>query len=886
MTSWEIRQRYLHFFESRGHMVTPSSSLIPAGDPSLLFTNAGMVPFKDIFLGLETPRSHRAVSIQKCIRAGGKHNDLDRVGFTRRHHTFFEMMGNFSFGDYFKADAIAFAWEFLTKELAIDPDRLWITIYKEDDEAMALWSALPGVDPGRIVRLGEKDNFWQMGDTGPCGPCSEILVDQGSSFSCGSPDCMVGCDCDRYLEIWNLVFMQFNRSKDGVLTPLPRPSIDTGMGLERISAIMAGVSSNYETDLFLPLIQTISEKAKVRYEMGNGALDYAFRVMADHLRSGVFLLHEGIVPSNEGRGYVLRRILRRAIQFSLELELSAPVLPALAGRTVEMMHQPYPELSQSLTRIQEVLSHEEDRFRNTLTEGLPVLKSFINEVLSRNETILPGEMLFRLHDTHGFPVDVCEDVARHHGIHLDFKGFEEKMEEQRERGRQSWVGKKEDFPVPSSRLQNPVPFLGYDRDQTMGEVLLLIRDGKEVTEVHEGEAVSLIVSPTVFYGEGGGQVGDRGILRGPFGQIRVDGAKKPWPGWILLVGEVTSGVIRQGETIDQHIDPFCRRQTEIHHTATHLLHAALRQVLGEHVRQAGSLVTPERLRFDFSCPHPVSASDLLEVESLVNGWVRQDEPVQASEMEKSKAQELGALAFFDEKYGEMVRVVSVSGTSTEFCGGTHAARTGQIGSFLILQESGVAAGIRRIEAVAGSVAYDRTRLWRSSLEAVERELGGAKMEETLSRLQALKNERDRLSREINSLKTRLYAQEDRNREAEWLRSAGKSFLFTTVPIDDQKDLRLRMDALKADLSSGAILLLGTLPDRIVLLGWASEDVGKLFPVSDLVKTFSGLLGGRGGGKPVWAEGGGPMPENLPHLVDQMREIAKNSFIKSVSGHSY
>ena len=877
MTSWEIRQKYLHFFESRGHAVTPSSSLIPAGDPTLLFTNAGMVPFKDIFLGLESPRTSRAVSIQKCIRAGGKHNDLDRVGFTRRHHTFFEMMGNFSFGDYFKSEAIAYAWEFLTQELSIHPDRLWITIFRDDDEAMDLWSALPGVDPSRIVRLGEKDNFWQMGDTGPCGPCSEILVDQGPAFSCGSPDCMVGCDCDRYLEIWNLVFMQFNRSKDGVLTPLPRPSIDTGMGLERISAIMAGATSNYETDLFLPLINSISQKAKVPYQNGNGPLDYAFRVIADHLRSGVFLLHEGVIPSNEGRGYVLRRILRRAIQFSLELELPSPVLSNLARQTVIMMHQPYPELEQSLSRIEAVLSHEEDRFTRTLSEGLPVLRGFIDEVISRNEKVLPGEMLFKLHDTHGFPIDVCEDVARHQGIHLDFKGFEEKMEEQRERGRQSWVGKKEDFPVPSSRIASPVSFLGYERDQVMGEVLLLIRDGKEVPEAHEGEDVSIVLTPTVFYGEGGGQVGDRGLLRGPFGQITVSATKKPWPGWILLVGKVSSGTIRKGELVDQQVDLMARRQTEIHHTATHLLHAALRQVLGEHVRQAGSLVTPDRLRFDFSSPHPVSKDDLLEIGTLVNEWVRLDRPVNALEMEKAKAQEVGALAFFDEKYGDIVRVVSVEGTSTEFCGGTHAKRTGQIGAFLILQESGVAAGIRRVEAVCGSAAYDRILSWKSSLESFEQEMGGVKSDEALSRLLALKAERDKLLREVATLKTKLFVSENRQREKEWIKLDNRSFLFTDVEIDEAKDLRLRIDALKANVTSGAVLLLGVLPDRVVLLGWASEDVAKKFRISDLVKSFSIRLGGRGGGKPIWAEGGGPLPDNLGTLLSEMRQDAIRAF---------
>jgi alanyl-tRNA synthetase len=486
-------------------------------------------------------------------------------------------------------------------------------------------------------------------------------------------------------------------------------------------------------------------------------------------------------------------------------------------------------------------------------------------------------MLFKLHDTHGFPIDVCEDVARHQGIHLDFKGFEDKMEEQRERGRQSWVGKKEDFPVPSSRLSSPVSFLGYDRDQIMGEVMLLIRDGKEVSEVHEGEDVSLVLTPTVFYGEGGGQVGDRGLLRGPFGHITVSGTKKPWPGWILLVGKVSNGTVRKGELLDQQVDLMARRQTEIHHTATHLLHAALRQVLGEHVRQAGSLVTPDRLRFDFSSPHPVSKDDLLEIGTLVNEWVRLDRPVNALEMEKAKAQEVGALAFFDEKYGDIVRVVSVEGTSTEFCGGTHAKRTGQIGTFLILQESGVAAGIRRVEAVCGSAAYDRILAWKSSLESFEQEMGGVKSDEALSRLLALKAEKDKLLREMATLKTKLFVSENRQREKEWIKLENRSFLFTDVEIDEAKDLRLRIDALKANVTSGAVLLLGVLPDRVVLLGWASEDVAKKFPISDLVKNFSIRLGGRGGGKPIWAEGGGPLPDNLGPLLSEMRQEAIRAF---------
>lgn len=880
MNSWELRQKFLLYFNSQGHDVVPSSSLIPAGDPTLLFTNAGMVPFKDIFLGVEKNHRSRAVSIQKCVRAGGKHNDLDRVGFTRRHHTFFEMMGNFSFGDYFKQQAIFFAWEFLTKEIGLDPNVLWITVYRDDDEAAALWQSVAGVSPDRIVRLGEKDNFWQMGDTGPCGPCSEILVDQGPQFSCGSSECRVGCDCDRYLEIWNLVFMQFNRDSAGILTPLPRPSIDTGMGLERLAAVVQGAPSNFETDLFLPLIKAVQKSSKFVYENGNGLMDHAFRVVADHLRSSVFLLHEGVVPSNEGRGHVLRRIIRRSILFGGELGLPFPFLTDLAVSVTEMMKRPYPEIQNSLPRIQEALRQEESRFHQTLESALPILKEMLYELDQKREKIFPGEMLFLLHDTHGFPLDIVEDTARSHGISLDFKGFEEKMEEQRERGRASWVGKKDDFPLKPERLSDPIEFMGYGRTSLQGTVLLLLKGKEEVSEVHEGDKVTVILSPTVFYPEGGGQVGDVGELVGPFGYIKVENTKKPYPGWIALSGSVLSGTVRIGETVDQHVDKDSRHASERHHTGTHLLHAALRQILGDHVRQAGSLVSPDRLRFDFTYPHGLSADDLASVEELINQWIILNTKVDTSEMEKSQAMELGALAFFDEKYGDRVRVVQVPGTSVELCGGTHVHHTGELGAFYILQESGIASGVRRIEAVAGPLAYYRVLGWRRELESLREVLEPGSFS-LAQKVGTILKENAMYQKEVQSLKARLFSLEEKSEKKEFLEVHGHKLIISHVVSDDPKDLRSRIDIIKEGIPSGAVLLIGETPEKLVLLGWCSSDIAEVFPISIWVKSMAMEIGGKGGGKPTWAEGGGLKPLSVAEFVqsgkDRMEEAFRSAF---------
>ncbi|MDA8150402.1 MAG: alanine--tRNA ligase, partial [Nitrospiraceae bacterium] len=722
----------------------------------------------------------------------------------------------------------------------------------------------------------EKDNFWQMGDTGPCGPCSEILVDQGEEFSCGSPDCKVGCDCDRYLEIWNLVFMQYDRNADGVLSPLPRPSIDTGMGLERLSAVVQGKHSNFETDLFMPLIRTIQSHSRVPYEEGQGSLDHAYRVVADHLRSSVFLLHEGIAPSNEGRGHVLRRIIRRALLFGRELGLPHPILPVLAESVARMMEKPYPEIGTSLSRVQDVLRMEEGRFHQTLESGLPLVQEMLRTLEKKQEKVFPGEMLFLLHDTHGFPLDIVEDAARMQGILLDYKGFEEKMEEQRERGRSSWTGKKEEFPLSSDRLPRAVEFHGYEKSSLQGDVVLLLNGKNEVKEVHAGEDVLVVLDKTVFYPEGGGQVGDVGDLIGPFGYIRVRGAKKPYPGWIVLTGKVVSGKVAVGETVDQHVDEEARQGAERHHTATHLLHAALRTVLGDQVRQAGSLVSPDRLRFDFTYPQPVSPENLLAVEALVNGWIFRNAAVDAREMEKSKALDMGALAFFDEKYGDRVRVVQVPGISVELCGGTHVRSTGQIGSFLILQETGVAAGIRRIEAISGPLAYQKSVAWRQELKDIRGllEAGTTPLEE---KVRFILRENAVFQKEIQSLKARLFALEEKHSRKEFLEVEGHRLVVMHFVLDDPRELRVRMDAIKAGITSGAVLLIGESVDKLAFLGWTSPDLGETFPISSWVKTLAADVGGRGGGKPSWAEGGGPKPENVANFLQSAKNRLEEAF---------
>ena len=883
MDSLRIRNSFHGFFEGVGHRRVPSSSLIPPGDPTLLFTNAGMVPFKDAFLGTEPPPAPRCVSIQRCVRAGGKHNDLDRVGFTRRHHTFFEMMGNFSFGDYFKKEAIAFAWEYLTKTLGLSPSVLWVTVFTDDDEAASLWQSVAGVDPSRIVRLGEKDNFWQMGNTGPCGPCSEILVDQGPAFSCGRPTCAVGCDCDRYLEIWNLVFMKYDRNDAGILTPLPRPSIDTGMGLERLASVLQGAQSNFETDLFLPLMEAIGKKTRIPYGRGQGEKDFAYRVIADHVRASTFLVWEGLVPSNEGRGYVLRRFIRRAMQFSLDLGLPTPFLPDLSRRFAELMAAPYPDLAAGMDRVVTVLASEEERFMKTLETGLPLVQELARSARERGEAVLTGEELFWLYDTHGLPVDVVGDWAAPLGVTLDTEGFAVRMGEQKEQGRRSWTGSRASFPVSASRLSSPVRFEGYERLESPARLLLLASGESEVQSAKEGEEIWAVTDVSPFYPEGGGQVGDQGRLVAPEGIVSISGAYRPYPGWIALRGKVLSGVVTQGETVQLQVDRSLRLGARVHHTATHLLHAALRKVLGSHVRQAGSLVLPDRLRFDFSHGAPITEGQIEEIEGMVNRWIGEGAPVEISEKSKADALASGAMAFFDEKYGDRVRVVEIPGMSVELCGGTHALSTSEIGSFFILSESGVAAGTRRIEAVAGAAATRTAGGWREELHRIAGELK-VSPGRILDRIAAEKREREEIEKELSRSKSRLFDLETQSLLEESVMVSGVRILVAAVESRDLADLRLRMDVLKGRIPSGAVILAGKAgEDRVLLLGWATPDLEKTFPVNSWVRSMAQTLGGRGGGRPLWAEGGGSPPPSWTDFLSQVRTSMRQAAEKALGG---
>ncbi len=883
MDSPRIRDHFYSFFEGANHRRVPSSSLIPSGDATLLFTNAGMVPFKDAFLGSEAPPSQRCVSIQRCVRAGGKHNDLDRVGFTRRHHTFFEMMGNFSFGDYFKKEAISYAWEFLTKRVGLSPDVLWVTVYNEDDEAETLWKSVAGVSPSRIVRLGEKDNFWQMGNTGPCGPCSEILVDQGPAFSCGRPTCTVGCDCDRYLEIWNLVFMQYDRNDAGILSPLPRPSIDTGMGLERLSSVLQGVESNFETDLFMPLMETIGSLSRIPYGKGKGPKDFAYRVIADHIRASYFLIWEGLVPSNEGRGYVLRRFIRRAVQFGLDLSLPNPFLPKLGERFAEMMRGPYPELSGGTERVAAVLAEEEERFIRTLEYGLPLVREAIAEAKKGGSSTLSGETLFWLYDTHGIPVDVVSDWVSPEGFQVDLEGFDARMGEQKEQGRRSWIGQKATFPVPPGALSKPVAFVGYDRLESAGEILFLVRDGEAVLEVAEGESVEVVTGESPFYPEGGGQVGDRGEIAGPAGVVAVESVYRPYPGWISHRGRIRSGKLVAGDPVRLSVDPAWRRGARIHHTATHLLHAALRSELGDHVRQAGSLVLPDRLRFDFTHGEPLSPGQLARIETMVNGWIATGEAVRISEKSRQEALAGGALAFFGEKYGDRVRVVEVPGMSVELCGGTHVREVSEIGLLYVVSESGVAAGTRRIEALAGSAAYGQGKKWREELSSIRSFLripGGR----ILDRLESDEKAREALDQELRSTKSRLFEVETAGMLAESFDAGEIRILVSVVDCRDGRDLRLRMDILKGRLSSGLVILAGRTEGPVLLLGWASPDLEKRFPVNVWIRKMAATLGGKGGGRPTWAEGGGSPPPSWPDFLESIRSEIREEARRTLVGH--
>ncbi len=851
-----IRQKFLRFFEEHGHQVVPSSPIVPAGDPTLLFTAAGMVQFKDVFLGVEQRSYRRAVSVQKCLRAGGKHNDLDQVGMTARHQTFFEMLGNFSFGDYFKRDAIRLAWSFLLEELKLDSEALWVTVFETDDEAYDLWREVAGVPPERIVRMGAKDNFWAMGDTGPCGPCSEIYVDRGAPYACG-PDCGLGqCECDRFCEIWNLVFMQYERDDSGTLTPLPRPSIDTGMGLERVAAYMQGVESNFDTDLLRPLIGAVETLSGQSYSRGHEGMP--FRVIADHIRAISFLLAEGVSFSNEGRGYVMRRILRRAMRYGMKLGFDRPFLYRLVPEVGRVMGAAYPEVVNGQDAIQGFVEQEENKFLATLSLGLRVLEEELDRIPTGG--MLSGAEAFKLYDTFGFPLDLTRDAALERGIGVDEAAFEQLMDEQRQRARHnraSMVGVLPDMGASE--------FVGYDTLRLDGEPLgnlYVDRDGVERLEA--GVSGWVHCARTPFYPEGGGQVGDVGTIRTATGKAGVLDTKKVGLSIYQLV-EVAEGYLARGQEAVLEVDEPRRLGAMRNHTGTHLLHAALREVLGSGVRQTGSLVAPDRLRFDFSYPNALAADQIQKIENLVNHWVLSDIPVSVDFLSKDEALKRGALAFFGDKYGETVRVIQVPGASQELCGGTHCRSTGQIGLFAIVEESSVGGGSRRIEAVTGlnSLAYVRRQ--RELLGALQQALPGTPEEQLVSRVEALQEE-------VKRLEAVRLEEERRQREQIGRQLAGEAtpigslkFLVAEVSCDSPEALREVLDGAKPSID-GAILA-ARHGERASLLVYFGERVRERgHQARQLVKPLSAIIGGGGGGREDLAQAGGKKPDEVPALL--------------------
>jgi len=873
MKGSQVRQRFLEYFEDRGHTIVKSSSLIPKNDPTLLFTNAGMVQFKDVFLGLDKRPYSRATSSQKCVRAGGKHNDLENVGYTARHHTFFEMLGNFSFGDYFKTDAIRFGWELVTDVFKLPKAKLWVTVFRDDDEAFDIWKKDIGLPQGRISSMGEKDNFWAMGDTGPCGPCSEILIDQGEAFGCGKPTCSVGCDCDRYLELWNLVFMQYDRDASGKLTPLPNPSIDTGMGLERITAVLQGVKSNYETDLLRGVISKVEEISGQKYG-ANPVSDVSMRVIADHSRAVTFLVSDGVFPSNEGRGYVLRRILRRAVRHARKIGIKEPCLFSLASRVKEIMQDAYPELGERVAFVAEVVKNEEERFFETIDRGLELLNLEVQK--HADQKILPGEVAFKLYDTFGFPLDLTEDIARESGLEIDYPVFEREMGKQRGKSRQAWKGSGEGELTPLYKEFASgglfVTFTGYDRTKDTGRITAIIKDGRLVDSTVDGDTVEVITDQTPFYGESGGQVGDKGIIEADAGIAEVLDTKKPLLNLIVHHAVIKKGTLWVGDKVELRVDEQKRYGTRTHHTTTHILHAVLRETLGTHVRQAGSLVTPSRLRFDFSHFASIDDEAVQKIEDVINDRVRWDDKVLTStDVPYDEAVGSGAMAIFEEKYGDKVRVVSIGDYSKELCGGTHLHTTGEAGLFKIVSETASSAGVRRIEAIAGESAWKFIRKQEETLVEASSFLR-VPQSDLISRLKKVVEENEKLKKELESFKSKMMVERARGLLDNVKEVNGVRVLSVEISEAGPDELRQVWDDVKTKLNS-CLAVLGTRNDgKAFLLVGVSKDLNKRFHAGNIIKELASFIGGGGGGRPDMAQAGGNKPENLDEALKKVFEI--------------
>lgn len=879
----EIRAKFLDYFSSNGHTVVESSSLVPQDDPTLLFTNAGMVQFKRVFMGDDKRNYVRAVTSQKCVRAGGKHNDLENVGYTARHHTFFEMLGNFSFGDYFKEEAIRLAWTFLTVELGLPAEQMWVSVFEDDDEAFALWEKIETLPKGRIVRLGEKDNFWAMGDTGPCGPCSEIHIDQGIEAGCGRADCAVGCDCDRYLELWNLVFMQFNRSEDGSMEPLPQPSIDTGMGLERVAAVLQGKYNNFESDLFVPIISVLERLSGLRYGESKDS-DVAMRVIADHARATTFLVADGVLPSNEGRGYVLRRIMRRAVRYGKKIGLEKPFMDGVTKAVCAEMKEAYPQLVVTATLLQKVVTHEEERFRETLEHGLVQLDEKI-DVLQRagSEVIIEGEFIFKLYDTYGFPVDIVRDISLERGVSFDEVGFNAAMEHQRVQSRASRKGEgvklQEQGVKALAESGKKTEFLGYEDLETESIVQgLLSENGLTVDRLVCGARGKIFVDITPFYAESGGQLGDCGEVFWQGGKGRIVCTMTAGNGLIFHDVMIEEGTLALGSEVHLIVNGEDRHSTACNHTATHMLQAAMIRVLGDHVKQSGSLVGPERLRFDFTHFSQVTPSEIIEIEKIVNEQVRRNNVVNTEILSKDEAISRGATALFGEKYSADVRVVSVEAFSMELCGGTHVGATGEIGLFVIVSEAGIAAGIRRIEALTGRTALAYVQAALASQSQISETLS-CRNDEIVTKVEGLLQTIKENEKRINQLAGQLASSGLDDLLKNTVQVAGVEVLAAEVTLENSNALRELADKVRDNFTSGVAVLGGIVEGKVALMAIVSKDLTAKVKAGALINEVAKIVGGKGGGRPDMAQAGGTMPDKLTEAIQAVPSILEQFLVK-------
>ncbi|MHB8171533.1 MAG: alanine--tRNA ligase [Thermincolia bacterium] len=870
LTGNEIREKFLLYFESKGHTRVDSSSLVPHNDPTLLFANAGMNQFKDIFLGFEQSSFNRATTSQKCVRAGGKHNDLDTVGRTARHHTFFEMLGNFSFGDYFKRDAIAYAWEFLTVEMGLPKDKLYATIYLDDEEAYQLWQEVAGVPVERIIRLGEKDNFWAMGDTGPCGPCSEVLIDRGEEQRCKAEVCAIGeCDCDRWLEIWNLVFMQYNRDESGFMAPLPKPSIDTGLGLERVTSVIQNVPSNYDTDLIQPIIKAVEGLCGKPYNRDERG--FPFRVIADHSRACTFLISDGVVPSNDGRGYVLRRILRRAVRFGKVLEINKPFLFEMVPVVVEQMGGAYPEVKEKMEYVQQVIKLEEERFHLTLNEGMKMVGEIVVKIEAEGRKIISGDEAFTLYDTYGFPLDLTEDIGEEHGLTVDKEGFEKAMAAQRQRARaaRQETGAVTHFQELYADLGHKLgatQFVGYSHNVATANIQALIAEGVRVDRVEKGDEVQIILNETPFYGESGGQVGDAGLISADTGKVKITDAKKVFSNMIVHLGNVVEGYLTEGSLVKAAIDGERREAIARNHTTTHLVHKALKEVLGDHVSQAGSLVEPDKLRFDFNHLAALIPEELAQVEKLVNQQILAAQPVEVSETSVDEAKAMGATALFGEKYSDVVRVVKIGDYSLELCGGTHLRNSSQAGVVKVVSESGIGAGLRRVEAITGKGTLEYLKAKEDTLQEIAT-LVKAAPHEVVRRVENLVQSLKEAEREISALQGKLVKYESQGILDQVKEVKGVKVLAAQVSTPDMDALRSMGDMLRDKLGSAVVALGSVAGDKVNFVVMVTKDlVGQGVHAGNIIKEVAKAAGGGGGGRPDMAQAGGKDPGKVAEAL--------------------